>query len=74
MFGIETGADNFQLTDFDWTKEWSANFGKIENESGTSRFVAEPGCDTVLHQRRHNKVQKNKRQQNKTERKQWFFP
>jgi hypothetical protein len=73
MIGIETGADNLQLADFNWTKEWGANFGKADNESGASRFISEPGCDAVLHQRRHNKDQSNEREQNKTERKQRFF-
>jgi hypothetical protein len=49
------------------------NFGKTDNESGASRFISEPGCDAVLHQRRHNKDQNNEREQNKTERKQRFF-
>ena len=73
MFGIETGADNLQLADFDWTKEWSVNFGKADNQSGASRFISKPGCDAVLHQRRNNKDQKNEREQNKTECKQQFF-
>jgi hypothetical protein len=73
MIGVETGADNLQLADFNWTKEWGANLGKADNESGASRFISEPGCDAVLHQRRHNKDQNNEREQNKTERKQRFF-
>ena len=54
-------------------KEWSVNFGKIEDEPGASRFVAEPGSNAVLHHRGHNKAQKNEREQNKTERKQRPF-
>src|SRR5437763_4754881 len=68
MIGIETGPDNLQLADFNWTKEWGVNFGKADNESGVSHFISEPGCDAVLHQRRHNKGQNNEREQNKTER------
>jgi hypothetical protein len=49
MIGIETGADNFELADFDWTKERGVNFGETENKPGTPGFVAEPGCDAVLH-------------------------
>ena len=73
MFGIEAGADNLQFADFDWTKEWSMNFGKIEDEAGASRFVVEPRGNAVLHQWGHNKAQKNEREQNKTERKQRLF-
>jgi hypothetical protein len=74
MIGVETGTDNPQFANFDWAKEWGVNFGKIENQSGASGFISEPGCDAVFHQRWQNKDQKNERQQNKTEHKQRFFP
>jgi hypothetical protein len=74
MIGVEAGTDNFQVGDCNRAKKWSMNFGKSENDPGSSGFVSKPGCNAAFQYRWREETQSNKREENKTKREQRFLP
>src|SRR5436190_1395945 len=70
---IEARAHNLEISDFDWPKKRSVNFGEAQHESGSSSLVAEPGADAALHHRRRKQTDEQECQQNETKRKQWLL-